>query len=140
MNNAMTLIIESKSQNEALARVTVAAFASQLDPIVEEISDIKLAVSEAVTNSIIHGYENKEGKVYINCKINDHLLEIEIKDEGIGITDIKEAMKPLYTSKPDEERSGMGFTVMETFMDGIEVISEDGCGTAVVMTKKISRV
>lgn len=140
MNNAMTLIIESKSQNEALARVTVAAFASQLDPIVEEISDIKLAVSEAVTNSIIHGYENKEGKVYINCKINGNLLEIEIKDEGIGIKDIKEAMKPLYTSKPDEERSGMGFTVMETFMDGIEVISEDGCGTAVVMTKKISRV
>ncbi len=138
--NEMTLIIESKSSNEALARVCVAAFASQTDPTVSEISDIKVAVSEAVTNSIIHGYDNKKGQIYINCKLTfENEIIIEIKDTGLGIDDVGEAMTPLYTSKPESERSGMGFTVMETFMDGLEVFSERNNGTKIIMRKKISQ-
>lgn len=138
-DNEMTLIINSKSQNEALARVTVAAFASSLDPTVDEITDIKTAVSEAVTNAIIHGYENKDGKVYINAKIKDNTVFIEIYDEGKGIVNIEEAMTPLYTSKAHMERSGMGFTVMETFMSTVLVESEVGKGTKIIMSKKVSR-
>lgn len=134
--NYMKLEFASKSTNEAFARVVVAAFASQLDPTIEEISDIKTAVSEAVTNSIIHGYENVEGMVTIESRIVDNEIEIIIKDDGKGIDDLEKALEPFYTSKPELERSGMGFTVMETFMDKLEVVSEPGKGTKVRMIKK----
>ena len=133
--NHMKLEFDSKSQNEAFARVVVAAFAAQLDPTLEEIADIKTAVSEAVTNAIIHGYENKMGVVTVICSINNKELEIVIQDNGKGIEDIQLAMEPLYTSKPELERSGMGFTVMETFMDKIDVYSELGKGTSIRMVK-----
>ena len=134
--NYMKLQFHSKSQNEAFARVVVAAFASQLDPTVEEICDIKTAVSEAVTNAIIHGYDEKNHLVTIICRIIDNQLEIIVEDEGNGIEDINKAREPLYTSKPELERSGMGFTVMETFMDQVNVYSEVGKGTKIVMIKK----
>jgi len=133
--NHMKLEFDSKSQNEAFARVVVAAFAAQLDPTLEEIADIKTAVSEAVTNAIIHGYENKLGVVTVICNINNKELEIVVQDNGRGIEDIQQAMEPLYTSKPELERSGMGFTVMETFMDRIDVYSELGKGTSIRMVK-----
>ncbi|HBM81083.1 MAG: anti-sigma F factor [Clostridiales bacterium] len=133
--NNMKLEIPSKSQNEAFARAVVGAFASQLDPTIEEISDIRTAVSEAVTNSIIHGYENTEGKVTIIADIKDNKLTVEVIDEGKGIEDIEKARQPLFTTKPELERSGMGFTVMETFMDTVDVYSKPGKGTRVVMTK-----
>lgn len=134
-DNMIKLEFLSKSQNEGFARVAVAAFASQLDPTIEEISDIKTAVSEAVTNSIIHGYENKEGIVKIEAFISESELTVIVSDEGKGIEDIELAMQPLYTSRPDLERSGMGFTVMETFMDSLKVESENGKGTRVIMKK-----
>jgi stage II sporulation protein AB (anti-sigma F factor) len=138
--NEMKLEILSKSQNEAFARSVVGAFASQLDPTLEEISDVKTAVSEAVTNSIIHGYENSRGIITIMAKIKNNILDVEIIDEGMGIEDIDAARQPLYTSKPELERSGMGFTVMETFMDNVEVFSERGKGTRIVMTKRFNSV
>ncbi len=133
----MKLEFKSKSCNESFARVTVAAFASQLDPTIEEISDIKTAVSEAVTNSIIHGYENSEGMVHINCKIVDSAIEIEVVDYGKGIENIDIAKQPLYTTKPELDRSGMGFTIMENFMDEFSVESIVGVGTKVKMRKSI---
>ncbi|QUH26011.1 anti-sigma F factor [Serpentinicella alkaliphila] len=136
--NHMKLQFDSKSQNEAFARVVAAAFAAQLDPTIEEIADIKTAVSEAVTNAIIHGYEDHMGSVLLECSINDDILEIIIEDNGKGIEDIQQAREPLFTSKPELERSGMGFTVMETFMDEVEVISEIGKGTRVRMIKKFN--
>lgn len=134
--NHMRLEFVSKSSNEAFARVVVAAFASQLDPTIEEISDIKTAVSEAVTNAIIHGYENAEGIVTIDSKIEGNKIEIVVVDKGKGIKNIEEALEPFYTSRPELERSGMGFTVMETFMDSLDVESEPGKGTKIKMTKK----
>lgn len=131
----MRLEILSKSTNESFARVVVAAFASQLDPTIEELSDIKTAVSEAVTNAIIHGYEYSEGIVIVESTIEGNRIEIVVEDKGKGIADIKKAMEPFYTSKPDLERSGMGFTVMETFMDELMVESQLGNGTRVKMTK-----
>lgn len=136
--NSMKLEIPSKSQNEAFARAVVGAFASQLDPTIEEISDIRTAVSEAVTNAIIHGYENTTGIITVKAKINDTTLEIEVADCGKGIIDIEEARQPLFTTKPELERSGMGFTVMESMMDNVDVYSEPGNGTRVVMTKKLN--
>ena len=133
--NFMKLEFLSKSNNESFARVVVAAFASQLDPTIEELSDIKTAVSEAVTNAIIHGYEYTEGVVTIESKIENNKIEISIKDKGKGIEDIHKAMEPFYTSKPDLERSGMGFTVMETFMDELIVESCLGKGTIVKLVK-----
>lgn len=133
--NEMKLEIPSKSQNEAFARVTVAAFAAQLDPTIEEISDIKTAVSEAVTNAIIHGYENQNGIIVIKAGIADNLLTVEIEDFGKGIEDVEMAKQPLYTSKPELERSGMGFTVMESFMDSLIVESKPNSGTKIIMTK-----
>lgn len=135
-DNKMKIEFLSKSENESFARVAVAAFISQLDPTIEEITDVKTAISEAVTNSIIHGYENKEGIVTIEAEICDDEVTLIIKDEGIGIDNIERAMQPLYTSRPDLERSGMGFTVMETFMDMLEVTSEKEYGTKVVMKKR----
>ena len=140
-DNKMSIEFVSKSQNEGFARVAVAAFVAQLDPTIDEINDVKTAVSEAVTNSIIHGYENKEDKlVRIEAEINENEVTIVIIDKGIGIDDIEQAMEPLYTSRPDIERSGMGFTVMETFMDELKVESEKGIGTKVVIKKKFNVV
>lgn len=140
-DNKMSIEFVSKSQNEGFARVAVAAFVAQLDPTIDEINDVKTAVSEAVTNSIIHGYENREdGVVRIEAEINGNEVTIVIIDKGIGIDDINQAMEPLYTSRPDLERSGMGFTVMETFMDNLEVESEKGIGTKVVIKKKFNVV
>lgn len=139
-NNYMKLEFLSKSSNESFSRVVVAAFASQLDPTLEELSDIKTAVSEAVTNSIIHGYEYGEGVIIIESSINGNIIEIIISDFGKGISDIEEALEPFYTSKPNLERSGMGFTVMETFMDSLSIESTDGKGTKIKMTKCIKDV
>ena len=135
--NKMKLEILSKSNNEAFARVTVAAFASQLDLNIEELADIKTAVSEAVTNCIIHGYENQEGIIKIECKLFANCIEIEISDTGKGIENIDLAKEPLYTTKPDLERSGMGFTIMESFMDELKIESILGMGTKVTMKKLI---
>ena len=135
--NEMKLEFLSKSNNEAFARITVAAFVSALDPTIEEISDIKTAVSEAVTNSIVHGYENKIGIVNVRCKIVDREVTIEIADTGKGIENIEMAQQPLYTSKPSVERSGMGVTIMESFMDDLKVESVLGLGTKVTMKKTI---
>ena len=137
--NEMKLEFISKSSNEAFARITVAAFASQLDPTIEEMADIKTAVSEAVTNCIVHGYENSMGIVKIICKIISNSIEIEISDTGKGIENVELARKPLYTSKPNLERSGMGFTIMESFMDEVYVDSVLGLGTKVTMKKIIKK-
>lgn len=139
-DNMMKIEFLSKSENESFARVAVAAFVSQLDPTIEEITDVKTAVSEAVTNSIIHGYENKNGTIIIKAEIQGNELLIVIEDQGKGIDDISRAMEPLYTSRPDLERSGMGFTVMETFMDSLTVESEKGKGTKVTMKKKFRSI
>lgn len=138
-DNEMKLEFISKSSNEAFARITVAAFASQLDPTIEELADIKTAVSEAVTNSIIHGYENMEGLIKIKGKIQKNMLELEISDTGRGIDNVELARKPLYTTKANLERSGMGFTIMESFMDEVEIDSVLGLGTKVIMRKKIKK-
>jgi stage II sporulation protein AB (anti-sigma F factor) len=135
--NEMKLEFMSKSNNEAFGRVVAAAFASQLDPTVDELADIKTAVSEAVTNCIIHGYENKNGIVTLICRLYDEGIEIIVADNGKGIEDIELARQPLYTSKPDMERSGMGFTVMESFMDNVTVESEPDKGTKVTMFKNL---
>lgn len=141
VDNKICIELMSKSQNEGFARVAVAAFVSQLDPTIEELSDVKTAVSEAVTNSIIHGYENKkEGIIRIEASISANEITISVEDFGKGIDNIEQAMEPLYTSKPELERSGMGFTVMESFMDNLEVVSEDGKGTKVIMKKKFDTV
>ena len=135
--NEMKLEFLSKSNNEAFARISVAAFASQLDPTIEELADIKTAVSEAVTNCIIHAYEDNEGIITITCKIYENSIIIEVSDNGKGIENVNMAKEPLYTSKPDLERSGMGFTIMESFMDSMEIESIVGLGTKITMTKKI---
>ena len=137
MENEMKLEFMSKSNNEAFARIAVAAFVASLDPTIEEISDIKTAVSEAVTNSIVHGYENKIGIVSIKCKIINRKIIIEISDGGKGIENVELAKQPLYTSKPNLERSGMGFTIMESFMDKVDVESIVDIGTKVTMEKNI---
>ena len=136
-DNEMKLEFISKSSNEAFARVAVAAFAAQLDPTIEELADIKTAVSEAVTNSIIHGYEDKQGLIKVICRIKENKIIIEISDKGKGIEDIEAAKEPLYTTKPNLERSGMGFTIMESFMDSMEIESILGLGTKVTMVKTI---
>lgn len=137
MENRVKLELMSKSTNEAFARVAVAAFVTQLDPTIEEIADIKTAVSEAVTNCIIHAYEEKEGIIYITCILKNKEVIIEIQDNGIGIENIDVAKEPLYTSKPELERSGMGFTIMESFMDELKIESVLGLGTKVTMKKVI---
>ena len=137
---SMTLTMDSLSKNEEFARVAVAVFASRLDPTLEELDDIKTAVSEAVTNAVIHGYQNGEGTIEICARAQaDGLFTVTVKDTGIGIADIKKAMKPMFTTAPEGERSGMGFSFMEAFMDQVEVVSAPGKGTAVTMKKKIGR-
>lgn len=134
-NNFMKLEFSAKSQNESFARVTVASFAAQLDPTLEDITEIKTAISEAVTNAIIHGYEGKDGVVEITAELMENGIIMTVSDNGKGIENIEQARQPLYTSKPTEGRSGMGFTVMEMFMDKIDVESKVGSGTKVCMTK-----
>lgn len=157
MKNEMEIIFDAVSDNEGFARVAVAAFVTHLNPTMEEMADIKTAVSEAVTNSIIHGYENlqgygrtgqgeaaaavstsgKRGKVRVRCTLENSILHIEVEDDGKGIEDVEKAMEPLFTTKPELERSGMGFAFMEAFMDDLEVESAPGKGTRVRMIKKI---
>ncbi|GAB6990375.1 anti-sigma F factor [Paenibacillus pini] len=136
--NFMTLQFAAKSENESFARVTVAAFISQLDPTMDELSDLKTVISEAVTNSVIHGYDcNSEGIVTITAEIIGDTVTLTVEDRGHGIEDLELAKQPLYTSKPELERSGMGFTIMENFMDEFEVSSEQGSGTSIRMKKRI---
>ncbi|HWT76491.1 MAG TPA: anti-sigma F factor [Mobilitalea sp.] len=137
--NEMTLLFESRSQNESFARTVVAAFATQLDPTIEELADIKTAVSEAVTNSIIHGYSDSLGIIRMHCIISGNELTVEITDDGVGIENIEKAMEPLYTTRPELERSGMGFSFMEAFMDELEVESIIGKGTTIKMRKKVGK-
>lgn len=137
--NEMTIVFESRPVNESLARVAVAAFSTQLNPTLEEVADLKTAVSEAVTNCIIHGYEGEIHKIWVTCRLKGQELFVDVKDEGVGIPDVKQAMEPLYTTKPEKDRSGMGFTFMEAFMDEISVESKVGEGTVVHMKKAIRR-
>lgn len=137
-NNFMHLQFASRSENESFARVSVAAFVSQLDPTMDELTDIKTVVSEAVTNAIIHGYENRsDGIVTITTKIEENKVYITVEDEGVGIENLDEAREPLYTSKPELERSGMGFTIIENFMDEVEITSSKNEGTRIHMMKRI---
>lgn len=154
MKNEMYMEFDAVSSNESFARVAVAAFISPLNPTLEEVSDVKTAVSEAVTNAIIHGYENTygygrhgkvrplcckihDGKVYMRCRIEQGILYVEVEDRGAGIANLDKAMEPLFTTKPELERSGMGFAFMEAFMDDLEVESEPAKGTIVRMKKKL---
>ena len=136
--NEVTVIMQGKSQNEAFARMVVSAFIAPLDPTISELTDVKTAVSEAVTNAIIHGYVSDSGDVTMRCVLKEDLLTVTVSDDGVGIDDIEAAMEPLFTSRPDMERSGMGFSIMKSFMDKLEVVSEKGRGTKIVMTKKMS--
>ena len=139
MNNIMEVKFSAISENESLARVIVASFAAKLDPTVDELVDIKTAVSEAVTNAIRHGYEEDSSKfVFLRCEIEGNTIKIIVEDEGYGIENVEKAMEPLYTSKPELDRSGMGFTVMKSFMDDVEVSSVKDNGTRIEMTKKIN--
>ena len=137
-NNEMEIRFDSRSENEGFARVSVASFLTQLNPTVEEVADVKTAVSEAVTNAIIHGYEQRVEKVKIHCSIENQLFTVEISDRGKGIANVEKAMEPLYTTVGGE-RAGLGFAVMQSFMDSVKVRSKVGNGTTIVMQKKISR-
>ena len=138
-SNRFYMEMDAVSENEAFARVCIAAFCARLDPTLEEINDIKTAVSEAVTNAIIHGYKKQGGTIHMQADIDDNVLSICISDDGCGIEDVNKAMEPLYTTGALEERSGMGFTFMEIFMDYLQVESEPGKGTKVIMRKEISK-
>ena len=137
--NHMQVLFDAKSENEGLARMVVTAFMAEMNPTLEQIADVKTAVSEAVTNAIIHGYDNEEESVSLCCDRDGQQLVISIADHGVGIADIDQAMQPFYTTKPQLERSGMGFAFMEAFMDKLEVRSKVGEGTKVVMWKYIER-
>ena len=145
IKNEMSLKIMAISQNESFARSAIGAFSLPLNPTIEEINDIKTAVSEAVTNSIVHAYPKEKGLrgtlpfTTINAKITGNTLQIEVVDEGIGIEDVETALQPFFTTKPEQERSGMGFTVMQTFMDSVKVSSFKGVGTRVIMSKRIGK-
>lgn len=133
----ITFEFDSISENESLARTVVTAFLARLDPTMEELSDVKTAVSEAVTNAIIHGYDGAPGKIRIHSWIEDNTIWVEVQDQGVGIADIEKAMEPLYTTRPEMERSGMGFAFMEAFMDELCVDSQVDKGTTIRMKKKI---
>ena len=139
MKNAMKVEVDRISANEAFARVTVAAFMTQMNPSMEEVADVKTAVSEAVTNAIIHGYGNEVHKVTISGEIEGDWLTLQIADQGVGIADIEKAMEPMYTTRPELDRSGMGFLFMEAFMDEVKVESEPGLGTTVTLRKQIGQ-
>lgn len=137
--NEMEIIFDSISANEGFVRVSVAAFLTQLNPTVEEVADVKTAVSEAVTNAIIHGYEGEVHKVIVRCRLEKDMFHVEIEDRGKGMADVQKAMEPLFTTKPELERSGMGFSFMEAFMDVVQVESTLGEGTLVKMRKQIGK-
>ena len=137
--NEMTIVFDSRPVNEGMARIAAASFCTQLNPTLEEVADLKTAVSEAVTNCIIHGYEGEVHKIRMDLKLKGREIFVDITDQGVGISDVKKAMGPLYTTKPEKERSGMGFTFMEAFMDEVTVDSEVGVGTSVHMKKTIRR-
>lgn len=140
ITNEMHMEFAAVSANEAFARMAVSAFIAPLNPTIEELSDVKTAVSEAVTNAILHGYENRgdvTDRVQMNCALKNDVLEVEIIDRGVGMADVGRAMEPLFTTRPEWERSGMGFAFMEAFMDDLEVISEPEQGTVVRMYKKL---
>ena len=137
--NEMEVIFDSCSSNEGFARVAVASFMTQLNPTVEEVAEVKTAVSEAVTNSIIHGYEQEIHKISVKCRIDKGVFMVTVKDSGKGIEDVEQAMLPMYTTKPELDRSGMGFAFMEAFMDKVEVESVPGQGTTVRMEKTIGK-
>ena len=136
-HNEMEVSFLSVPENEAFARVVIAAFAVQLSPTISEIADVKTAVSEAVTNAIVHGYEGTRGMVTMRARIDGATLSIDISDSGKGIPNVQQAMEPFYTTHPEQERSGMGFAVMKTFMDEVDVRSTPGNGTSVYMRKRI---
>jgi len=136
MKNEMKLIMDAISENEALARVTAATFLSSLHPTLEEMEDVKTAVSEAVTNAIIHGVP-EDGKVYITCMSEKNIFKVIIEDRGVGMENVERAMEPLFTTKPQQDRAGMGFAFMEAFMDELKVTSAPGKGTTVQMEKAI---
>ena len=137
-SNEMTIIFDSRPENEGLARVAAAAFCTQLNPTLEEVADLKTAVSEAVTNCIIHGYQGEVHKIRMKCVRKERTIYLDIEDDGIGIADVEKAMEPLYTTVGGE-RAGLGFAVMQSFMDSVKVRSKVGKGTTIVMLKKISR-
>ena len=137
--NEMTIVFDSRPVNEGMARIAAASFCTQLNPTLEEVADLKTAVSEAVTNCIIHGYEGEVHKIRMDLKLKGREIFVDITDQGVGISDVKKAMEPLYTTKPEKERSGMGFTFMEAFMDEVTVDSEVGVGTSVNLKKTIRR-
>ena len=139
MKQVMKLEIESIPSNEAFARVVVAAFLTRLNPTMEEVADIKTAVSEAVTNAIIHGYQNEIHKIVIEAFVEEDLFSVSVEDFGVGMEDVKKAMEPMYTTRSDMERSGMGFVFMEAFMDTVQVTSKPEEGTKVTMTKRVAR-
>ena len=138
--NKVNLEIDSNSYNEGFARMATVAFLAPLDPTLDELADIKTAVSEAVTNCVIHGYDGQEGIIYMNMEVEDHKFIVKIKDKGVGISDVNKAMEPMYTTKGDKERSGMGFCFMEAFMDELNVESKVGEGTTITMMKTIGTV
>ena len=137
--NEITLVFDSRPVNEGLARITAASFCTQLNPTLEEVADLKTAVSEAVTNCIIHGYEGEIHKIEMRLQLEGREIKVDIRDHGVGIPDVQKAMEPMYTTKADSDRSGMGFTFMEAFMDEVSVESEVGKGTVVHMKKIIRR-
>ena len=138
MNHRLEVAFDASSENESLARMIASAFMAAQNPTLEEIEDVKTAVSEAVTNAIIHGYDNDSSRtVYMDCTIKDRLLTIKVRDNGVGMADVKAAMEPFFTTRGNEERSGMGFSFMEAFMDEIRVTSKEGEGTCVTMLKRI---
>lgn len=139
ITNSMHLTFDAKSVNEAFARMTVMAFMADMNPTLDEMEDVKTAVSEAVTNAIIHGYNDESKQVEMCCIREGQKLTVLVKDKGVGIPNVEEARQPFYTTKPEQERSGMGFAFMEAFMDGIEIDSKVGVGTSVTMTKYIAR-
>lgn len=139
VKNEMMLQFKSLSQNESFARATVAAFVAQLDPTIDELTEIKTVISEAVTNAIIHGYNgDPNGMITIHVKLTDNVVDITIVDEGVGIENVDEARQPLFTTKPELERSGMGFTIMENFMDEVDIHSQLGSGTTIRLRKQLS--
>ena len=137
--NEMKIVFDSRPENEGLARVAVAAFCTQLNPTLEEVSDLKTAVSEAVTNCIIHAYEGKVQKIEVRCRMQGRVIWVDVIDKGIGIENISKAMEPMFTTKPEKDRSGMGFTCLEAFMDEVTEESQVGDGTTVHMKKTIGR-
>ena len=137
--NEMKIVFDSRPENEGLARIAAAAFCTQLNPTLEEVSDLKTAVSEAVTNCIIHAYEGKVQKIEVRCRMQGRVIWVDVIDKGIGIENISKAMEPMFTTKPEKDRSGMGFTFMEAFMDEVTVESQVGDGTTVHMKKTIGR-